>query len=431
MKILLLIWTGKLLSFLSILFRAGAGSTWPGHLALSLEPEIISKLASELGQGVILVAGTNGKTTTVSMIKKIMGGKVISNESGANLRNGVASTLIVNCNWQGKLLADGAVFEIDEATLPLILKDMTPKVIVLLNLFRDQLDRYGEVDTIAEKWLRLLRELEEKTTVILNADDPHVASLGQNLKAKVLYFGLNDSHLFLKKMEHAVDSVYCPQCGKRLSFAGIFYSHLGIWDCPECGLKRPEPDLSSWSNWSNLKGVYNRYNTLAAILTAKVLKIPEEKIKKELLEFQPAFGRQEELNLNGKKLKILLSKNPAGFNESLRVLEELPDKKKTILLALNDRIPDGRDVSWIWDVDFEMLPDNDTVLISGDRAFDMGLRIKYSRESQKAKVKIYDSLKEAIGRGLDAVNMGETLYILPTYSAMLDVRKIVGGRKIL
>lgn len=432
MKTLLLIWLGKFVSFISRIFKLGAGSTWPGHVALKLEPQILRLLSSQLKRGIILVAGTNGKTTTAKMIKNILQDReIIHNESGANLLNGMVSALIAKASWWGKIRVSWAIFEVDEATLPLALKELTPQVVVILNLFRDQLDRYGEVDLIAEKWQRALKTLPSTTRVILNADDPQIAFLGRDLKAKVLYFGLDDPSLFLEKMEHAVDSVYCPSCGKKLNFAGIYYSHLGTWNCPNCRLKRPKHNLSNWSNWSNLKGVYNRYNTLAAVLVTKTMGIDEAKISCALAKFQPAFGRQEEFILEGKKLRILLSKNPAGFNESLRTLNEFPGRKKTILLVLNDRVPDGRDVSWIWDVDFEIIADYaGNLLISGDRVFDMALRLKYAEFPLK-KTLICADLGRAVENGLKKIRNGDTLYILPTYSAMLEVRKIIGGRKLL
>ncbi len=434
MKILLLIFLGKLLTGISKFFKLGAGSTWPGHLAILTESNILPQLTSKLNKGVILVAGTNGKTTTSKMIDEILefkGEKIIKNEAGANLLNGMVSALINQADWLGKITADWAIFETDEATLPLVLSKVTPKIIILLNLFRDQLDRYGEVDLIAGKWREALIKLPETTTVILNADDPHIAQLGKNLAAKVIYFGLEDEKLFLAKAEHAVDSIYCPNCGEKLLFDGFFFSHLGHWQCLNCQAKRPKPDLSYWPNGSNLKGVYNQYNTLAAVLAAKTLRVKDSDIASGLANFKPAFGRQEELKVDGKKARIILSKNPAGFNESLRVLKEFPGAKKTVLLVLNDRIPDGRDVSWIWDVDFENMADYaQNLILSGDRVDDLALRIKYADFSQE-KTLLSADLAKAIKDGLKEIKRGETLYILPTYSAMLEVRKIIAGRKLI
>ncbi len=389
---------GKLISSISKILGLGAGGTWPGEVALRLSPHILSSLASQLRKGVILVAGTNGKTTTASMVKTILekqGLRVVHNASGANLENGVVSALIEQHN------GDWGVFEVDENTLPTVLKSVRPKIIVLLNLFRDQLDRYGEVDVIAEKWEKALRD--RHATIIANADDPLVAHLG--LKSDAVFFGINDKTKFFKKMEHATDSTFCLHCGARLEYEGTYFSHLGIWKCGACGQKRPKPDVSRGT--SPLPGLYNLYNTLAALSVAKVLGVPAD-----LSNFHPAFGRQEEIGVT----KIFLSKNPAGFNQSLRTALELG--AKNLLFVLNDRIPDGRDVSWIWDVDFETIPSNISVRVSGDRVYDLALRLKYAG----VKAEIVENLENAV----DGAR-----FILPTYSAMLDVRKILTGKKIL
>lgn len=432
MKRLLAIWLGKIINFISSMGKFGAGSTWPGHVSLKINPQIISQLTSQLKKGTILIAGTNGKTTTVKLIYQILKEEnpdIIINDSGANLLNGLASTLVNKSDWLGKIRASWAVFETDEATLPLALAQIKPKIVIILNLFRDQLDRYGEIDLIAEKWQQALKKLSLETTVILNADDPHVAFLGKGLRSRVFYFGLNDKNLFLAKMEHAVDTVYCPSCNVKLDFEGVFFSHLGFWSCPGCRFSRPTPNLFVWDY--PLPGTYNRYNTLAAVLAAKILGVEDRKINLSLQKFKPAFGRQEKINLNGKNVQILLSKNPAGFNECLRTLKDFPGQKKTVLLVLNDRIPDGRDISWIWDVDFEIIKENvSSLLVSGDRVFDLALRLKYA-DFPLEKTEVKTDLKEALQKGLAEIPKKETFYILPTYSAMLEVRKILGGRKIL
>ncbi len=405
-----------------------------------------------------MVAGTNGKTTTTLMIKKILekeGFIVLHNDSGANLLNGIVSTFIQNAGWNGEIKADFGVFEVDENTLPSVIfnypiNQLSNKklIVVILNLFRDQLDRYGEVDVIAEKWTKALEKLPKETKIILNADDPQIAFLGKNIKNAVSYFGLDDPKLFLKEKDHATDSIFCLNCGNRLSYKGIYYSHIGDWSCPKCKNKRPKQDLTTWDY--PLLGLYNRYNTLAAVSTAKAVDITDEVIKKALSDFSPAFGRQEEFVVDGptspyglrgasKKIKIFLSKNPAGFNESLRTVLTLGAKE--LLFILNDRIPDGRDVSWIWDVDFEMLPFHITPVVSGDRAYDLALRLKYAKPVSKlpknavsepeTPVLVYEDLNIAMKFFLESPNKDEILYILATYSAMLEVRKILKGRKIL
>lgn len=443
----LLIFLGKLIIFISRLFNLGNGSTWPGHIALSINPHFIKDMLMTNDQRpkTILVAGTNGKTTTTKLIKSIFresGKKILENTSGANLLNGIASALISNANIDGQINKDFAIFEIDENTLPLILKEINnPDFVIILNLFRDQLDRYGEVNIIAKRWSEALSKLDERTILILNADDPQVASLslhlslhlegvGINLEGVgIKFFGLDDKNLATAKVQHAADSNYCSKCDSKLNYSAIYYSHLGDWTCLKCGNARPNLDLST-SPVFPLLGTYNRYNTIAAVLLAQEVGINKNKIISALKDFQPAFGRQETLNINGKKVQIFLSKNPTSLNESLKTISDL--KAKNLLLVLNDRIPDGRDVSWIWDVDFEEIAElcKMKIYVSGDRVFDMALRLKYA-ELPLSETQIYADLKTAINTALKVTPENETLYILPTYSAMLEVRRILTGRKIL
>jgi lipid II isoglutaminyl synthase (glutamine-hydrolysing) len=427
----LLILLGKLISSVSKLSNLGNGSTWPGHIALSLNQNFIKDILRTNSQRLttILIAGTNGKTTTGKLIQAILekdSKKVFQNTAGANLLNGVASTIIFNSNLAGKINKDFAVFEIDENTFPNIVKEIyNPDYIILLNLFRDQLDRYGEVNTIVSKWKDAIRHLPSNTTLVLNADDPQVASLGRP-KLNVLYFGINHLENKNQTFQHASDSTYCPKCSEKLTYESIFFSHLGNWSCKKCGYKHPENTFTH-SSYYPLSGVYNQYNVHAASLLAKTLGINEKIINSALAEFKPAFGRQEILNINGKRVQIFLSKNPTSLNESLKTLASF--KANNLLIVLNDRIPDGRDVSWIWDVDFE---DYSTqfkdVTVSGDRTFDMGLRLKYAEYNN---FKTEDNLTDAVNISLKNIQKDETLCILATYSAMLEVRKILTGKKIL
>jgi len=375
---------------------------------------------------IIFVAGTNGKTTTAKLLRTVLeadGNTVIQNQSGANLLNGVASTLLLHTNFVGKLKQNYALFEVDESALPLLLKEITPDYLLLLNLFRDQLDRYGEINTIASKWKEALSLLPEKTTLILNADDSQIAYLGKGFKGKIAYFGLKES--LGKTLQHAADSVSCPNCGTKLTFKHISFSHLGDWHCNNCHEKRPRPDLDTFPLFP-LSGVYNQYNTLAAVLALKQLGITEKAIETALEGFKPAFGRQEIVEYKGKKIQLFLSKNPTSFNQSYATMKELGGK--TLLLVLNDRIPDGRDISWIWDADLTNIDQFNHILIAGDRVYDMALRIKY--EGYK-KFKTFENLEAAIKTGVSLTQSDETFFILPTYSAMLECRKILTGKKIL
>lgn len=425
-----LITFGKILSKIVKILKLGDGSTWPGHIALRINKNFIREVLSKSFLQVILIAGTNGKTTTAKLIRTVLeenGKKVLQNKSGANLLNGIASSLLLQSELSGKLKHDFAIFEVDENTLPLILKELSPKYLLLLNLFRDQLDRYGEVDEIARKWRNALESLPKETTLVLNADDPLIANFGILSKTKVYYFGLDTPHKD-RVLEHAADSIYCPACGTKLEYSVIYYSHLGVWRCKGCKLSRPTKNLLSSFSYYPLRGAYNVSNTLAAASVLKQIGLDDKQIVKGFKKFQPAFGRQERIIFRGKNVQIFLSKNPTGFNESMRTIEQ--EGAKVVLLVLNDRIPDGRDVSWIWDIDFPVFKN---ILIAGDRAYDMGLRVKYGTEDQKhmSKVKIYESLKIAINEGLEQIGEAEIFYILPTYSAMLEVRKILTGKSIL
>ncbi len=429
-----LITFGKLIAIISRLLNLGHGSTWPGHIALSVNKNFIKEIIkANPDLKIILIAGTNGKTTTGRLIQTILektNHRVFQNESGANLLNGIASSLLLRSSILGKIQHDFVIFEIDENTLPLILKEINnPDFVIILNLFRDQLDRYGEVNTIALKWKDAIGHLLSKTTLILNADDPQIAYLGYHSPAKTLYFGVDRKNSKKLLQDFAVDSTYCPNCGNKLEYKNLTFSHLGDWNCPNCLEKRPKLDLSKFSHYP-LSGLYNKYNTNAAVLFAKTIGIDTAKIEQAMKKFSPAFGRQEKLNVRNRNVQIFLSKNPTSFNESLRTIKEFG--AKNILFVLNDRIPDGTDVSWIWDVNFEELLNSEKITISGDRAYDMGLRIKYSQFTiHNSQFTIEPDLKKAIKAALNKTLKNHTLYILPTYSAMLEVRKILTGKKIL
>lgn len=286
--------------------------------------------------------------------------------------NGIASSLAQYSNLVGGLNYDNAIFEVDENTLPLILKEIKPDYIILLNLFRDQLDRYGEVNIITSKWNQSLKKLSSKTTLILNSDDPQIAYLGLNSRAKNLYYGVSgESDNTIP--EHASDSTYCPKCGYKLAYNNVTFSHLGDWKCNKCGLKKPKSHIDSFDTYP-LPGLYNKYNTHAAVLAAKTLGVADIKIKNAIRDFEPAFGRQEIIKFNNKNIQILLSKNPASFNQSLDAINKM--KAENLLIVLNDRIPDGQDISWIWDVDFEHKLDKfKRISVSGDRPYDMSLSL--------------------------------------------------------
>ena len=428
--------------------RVGAASVLPGEIARRLQPKALPMLFAQVKRGVILVVGTNGKTTTSLLLRTILerqGWRVAHNATGANLINGLVTTLLENTNLLGQLDADYAILEVDENVLPLVLRDCQPQYILGLNLFRDQLDRYGEVDTISRRWKDAICALAQRspnapvpteTRVILNADDPTLSYLGQQLPQNVLFFGLSEPELYLDEIPHAVDSIYCPSCGHPLDYEGVYLSHLGDYKCPSCGFSKSQPAVDSREWPQILIGVYNKYNTLAAGLLAREMGIDIPTIYDTIKNFRAAFGRAEELDVNGKHVRILLSKNPVGMNETIRAVHDIQKQggASTKLLVLNDRTPDGTDVSWIWDVDTEKLVElGGTIVVSGDRVYDMALRLRYSQTDEHSNFKliIKEDLQDAITTALEHTPADETLHILPTYSAMLEVRGLLTGRKIL
>ena len=413
----------------------GAASVLPGSIARRIEPRLLRLLSQQVKNGIILIAGTNGKTTTALLLCSILkrqGYRIAHNSTGANLENGLMTALIENADFLGRLNVDYGILEVDENIVPKVLKPLQPRIILCLNLFRDQLDRYGEVDTISKRWTKVISTLPLETVVIPNADDPTLSYLGQQLPQKVLFFGMNEPEQYLEAIPHAVDSIYCPSCGHSLDYQGVYLSHLGDFTCPQCGFSKSQPSLES-SEWPQiLVGLYNKYNTLAAVTAARELGVDQGIIQETIDNFQAAFGRAEDLVFNNKRVRILLSKNPVGTNETIRVVTQSHDS--TTLLVLNDRTPDGTDVSWIWDVDTEKLVERGgTLVVSGDRVYDMALRLRYSQELNQSNLNliIKEDLAEAIATALQHTPENETLHILPTYSAMLEVREILTGRKIL
>ncbi len=425
----------KSVTFLVRSLRLGAASVLPGSIARRIEPRLLQLLSQQVKNGVIIIAGTNGKTTTSLLLRTILenkGYRVCHNSTGANLENGLMTALLESTSLVGTLDVDYAILEVDENIVPKVLKPLQPRIILCLNLFRDQLDRYGEVDTISKRWTKVISTLPPETVVIPNADDPTLSLLGQQLQQKVLFFGLNEPEHYLEAIPHAVDSIYCPQCGHPLNYQGVYLSHLGDFTCPSCGFSKSQPALTSREWPQILVGLYNKYNTLAATTAAIELGVDEATIRDTINNFQAAFGRAEDLVVDGKRVRILLSKNPVGTNETIRVVTQSTDK--TTLLVLNDRTPDGTDVSWIWDVDTEKLVQRGgTLVVSGDRVYDMALRLRYSEKSADSNLNLIveEDLRQAIAKALEHTPPTETLHILPTYSAMLEVREVLTGRKIL
>jgi lipid II isoglutaminyl synthase (glutamine-hydrolysing) len=411
----------------------GGGTTLPGRLLLGLEPRAIERLGEGLTLGSAVVSATNGKTTTAKMAAAILEPEIplCRNRAGANLASGVASAL---------LGADGArmgLFEVDEAALPAVADALHPRSVVLGNLFRDQLDRYGELELVGERWRRMAAGLPDGA-LVCNADDPLIASIGRD--RGTLWFGIDDPAAALPGLPHAADSKWCIRCGARYDYDAVYLGHLGAWRCMACGDVRPALDVVARDIHPEglsavrftlrtplgeeqvrlpMPGLYNVYNALAAAaLAIHAADVAPARIRAGLERFSAAFGRFERVELDGRPAVLLLIKNPAGTNEVIRTLAHEP-ARKTLLVALNDRIADGRDISWIWDVDFELLTQQvDRVVVTGTRAAEMGMRLKYAGvDPGVIEVAGPDAaLRLAARRGEGPV------YVLATYTAMLDLR---------
>ena len=431
----------------------GGGTAAPGLIAHRLDPRLVAKLTRHLPDGVIVVAGTNGKTTTARMLADMLqasGQTVVHNRSGSNLVRGVTAALATQATIWGHPRATIGLFETDEAAFGEIVRLAQPRVILLNNLFRDQLDRYGELNSIATRWSAVLAQLPATTRVVVNVDDPALAEITSNLAAQRLGFGLQQSRYRLSALPHGADAATCRRCGHDLTYNALYLSHLGEWHCPNCANARPPldviggdieldgvnslrltvtgPDGRAATNLEvGVPGLYNAYNAVAAVAVARVLGFDDITIRDALGKFQSAFGRIERVRYRDRSLTLALVKNPVGFNEVLRMLTGASAALTVpTMIIINDLAADGRDVSWLWDVDFEQL-ERGTALVAtaGLRGTDMANRLKYAGLSSDRIISLEGSLREALEHFLAALPEGGTGYILPTYTAMLELRRVL------
>jgi lipid II isoglutaminyl synthase (glutamine-hydrolysing) len=435
----------RLLRVLSRRLGRRGGTTLPGRVLLRLDPGAIGRLGRRLGRGSMVVSATNGKTTTSAMLASILesaGAQVVHNRAGSNMNWGVATALLDAGGSPDQI----GLFEVDEAWLPRVARDLDPNLILLGNLFRDQLDRYGELELLADRWAELVAERDGRSTFVLNADDPLVADLGRE-RSRVVYFGVEDRSHSLEALEHASDSKRCRNCGHAYSYEAVYLGHMGRYRCPNCGRTRPTPTVAAetvklrgmagsdvriatpsgtFELSLPLPGLYNVYNALAATAAGLELGASTAQVGEALSRVAAAFGRAEHLTVAGRELAILLVKNPAGANEVLRTLT-LEEGSLDLWIALNDGIADGRDISWIWDADFELLAGRARhITCSGTRAEEMALRLKY------AGVDVPVTVERELARSLDSAvangNGAAPLYALPTYTALLELRDLLADR---
>ena len=431
---------------LSRLAGRGGGTTLPGKILTSIDSEAIGRLAARLPRGAALVSATNGKTTTSAMVAEILRPRVelVHNREGANLASGIASALMDAGD------AELALLEVDEGAFPAIARQVRPQAVLLGNLFRDQLDRYGELELIAERWRAAVAGLAPSATVVVNVDDPLLAELARD-RPGVLRFGVDDPSVARERLPHAADSKYCVRCGAPYLYEAAYVGHLGDYRCPNGDSARPPLDVTARSIELDglertrfeldapqgsaqvtveLPGLYNVYNAVAASSLALVIGASLDDVTEGLARFRPAFGRFERFPAGDRSVLVLLIKNPAGANEAVRTLVAGGAPRITVV-ALNDEIADGRDVSWIWDVDFEPLAESlDRLVASGKRAEELALRFKYGG-LDASRIEVVRDLDRALDRGLELVPPGGELAVLPTYTAMLALRDIAARRGLV
>ncbi len=426
----------------------GGGTTLPGRLLVRMAPDAIERLSAGLERGSIVVSSTNGKTTTAGMIAAILqaaGRRPVHNRAGSNMHWGVATALLEQSGDEG-------LFELDEAWLPRVAPKLRPRLLVLGNLFRDQLDRYGELERLADEWAELVASMAGSCDFALNADDPLIADLGRDRELKrrpgVTYFGIEDSSQALPELQHAHDAKHCRRCGAPYKYERAFVGHLGHYICPNCHADRPTPDIAATEielhgiSGSSVRittpagelrlelplpGLYNVYNALAAVAAGLRSGVSLDQVREGLESMRAVFGRVETIEISGKPVSILLIKNPAGANEVLRTLTlESSNGGIDLWLALNDRIADGRDVSWIWDADFELLAGGvRRVICAGTRAPEMALRLKYAGWPEDS-IEVMEPIDGSLDAAVSAAP--ERLFALPTYTALLELRTLLANR---
>lgn len=445
-------------------FGRGGGTALPGLLANRIDPLILDKLATRLPDGSVIVAGTNGKTTTSRMLAGMLeesGRRIAHNRSGSNLVRGISAAFAEQLPLTGTGGIEMGVIETDENALPDVLRRVQPRVVLLLNLFRDQLDRYGELETIASAWQRAVEALPASTTLVINADDPNLVSLSANTKASVVTFGLAEPGYDLPELPHASDAAICRTCEIPLVYDALYLSHLGDYHCPTCGMRRPALDFSasaialdgvrrSAATFEDhrpgredsvmtvevaVPGLYNVYNGLAAAAVARVLGVPDPPVLSALRTFRAAFGRLERIEYKGRTLTLALAKNPVGFNEVLRMITNDP-MSGPIVIGINDLYADGTDVSWLWDVDFEVLSDakhQQPVFAAGIRGHDLAVRLKYAGVPDERNVSLAAGLplSEALDSIMEQTEPGAEIFLLLTYTALLQLRQGLADRGVV
>jgi len=439
-KVILAVTACKLTIKLLRLIGRG-GTAIPGKIAIRICPDLLSYLAKDVN--CIVVTGTNGKTTSSRIIEEIYvrnGASYFANRSGANLINGITAIFIENSTLTGRPKKQNAVIECDEAASKEVCRLIDPAVVLVTNVFRDQLDRYGEVSWTLQNILIGIKN-SPNAVVCLNADCSLTASIASQIPNKVIFYGV-DVPIYKDPVSEVSDAPYCIKCKHEYEYSYRTFGHLGGFYCPDCGYKRPEPQISvtdilksSVSSTKvrvrvfgeddvitiNLPGGYNIYNAVGALAVSEAVGFARNVTKDAIAGFSCGFGRMEQFDMGSHSARIILVKNPAGCNQVLNYLSGLSEKT-IFVCCLNDNSADGKDVSWIWDVNFEKLEDMDELIpeiyVSGIRSGDMAVRLKYAGINE-AKLKVFDDY-DALIRAMTKQSL--PVIIMPTYTAMMDLR---------
>lgn len=432
MKAIAILITKLLASGLKLI---GRGGSLPGQVGLKIDSQILNKL--KFKGPVVLVTGTNGKTSTANMISDMFekaGKKVISNRKGDNLKEGITTTLLTNAAMDGVVQADAVVLEVDELNIKYILPNIPVTALVVNNFFRDQLDRAKEMELLIESIENVLPDYDQ--TLVLNGNDPNVVRLSLKApKAHKVYFGMGKNQYSTAKTFEANEGKFCPNCGAPLQYSYYQYSHIGQFKCSQCQFKTPflHIELKDINLDDNTfvcfdhtftcpyEGMYSMYNCAAVLAVADIYGVELECIDSVFAHAPQPKGRNEKFDFDGKKVVLNLIKNPTGANEVLKVIEK-DTTTKTILIALNDREQDGTDISWIYDTYFEkvMVSSTSRFVCTGARAYDMALRLQYG--GYRGEIQVVESMNEAVQ---SVMNLDENVYAIATYTALLPVRSAI------
>ncbi|WP_201361093.1 MurT ligase domain-containing protein [Dictyobacter formicarum] len=444
---------GKLAGASGRLFHIGGGTSLPGMIARRIDPNVLKSVVGGSKAKKIVITGSNGKTTTARMTAAIAdaaGHRVSQNRTGSNLLQGVTSVAVNFSDLFGRLESDVLLFEIDEATIPLAVPEIQPDVVVITNIFRDQLDRYGELYAVARALNEMLESLPETATILLNGNDPQVANFGINAKAKRLFFGLETKDIGTPVPEQSADIIRCIHCDSDFNYEVAYLSHLGLYRCPECGYTLPNLDIAVTSaalaengeGASHIKlrtpkgemkleiplpGVHNIYNAAAAIGAAMAAGFPLDTVQTAMTNIRTAFGRMEKIQAGDKTIYLSFVKNPTSFNLMLRLITQHPGKKH-LLLAMSHTVVDGQDFGWLWDVDLEdIAPNILDAVCSGNKTEELAMRLKYA-EVPTDKISLIEDREAALDAAIKQVEPGGTLYIMSGYTPTQELRRVMQKR---